>query len=581
MNFAGKEKLLPSTSAAFSLRRAETAFKRLPVNYFPQMPMPINRKASCSCGGGCPKCQAKSLKLPVSRPNDDSEIEADRVAEQIMSPVENQFSADQLRSESIRKNTVPVISAKSKGSTAEFNKSGSEMFPVRSSGRQMDAETLAFMEHRFGADFAPVKIHTDGEAAKASRRLNAQAFTIGDNVYFGEGQYRPQSFEGRKLLAHELTHTIQQRGTAESFVQRKKYTGTDDAGFYDIDDQACTLNYHQDWYYNFDNSSINLSADQRKFMDAAKQQINNDWSGKYKLITGNKTCTCGNSGFTVDVWLNAYNQRRFGRHGYSVNVGEIKHASTNQPLGVIDMEHDADTPKSVKGGTYPQSANTHEFGHTIGVPDEYLGWSSLFGNLGTGAGGRSVMNKGDTVQPWHYQPFADLLNFKMVKCHYYPEGYWRGGALAEPAFQLGYTFGTGRAGAFNPFAGKKEFLTKPEFIIGLNFDARLSNSAVMGLFYPTIGFDTFYNTKNNTITAGPTTGLRLNRISHPLYIDLSTGLLFTTGETYSEQKLNIPLSVTAGLRGKGFNAGINYMGLFDLLKSGYSHIIGVNIQHDL
>lgn len=71
------------------------------------------------------------------------------------------------------------------------------------------------MEPRFGADFSAVRVHTGDSAARASRRLNAAAFTVGHEVFFGRGRFAPGSVEGRSLIAHELTHTIQQGGAAQ------------------------------------------------------------------------------------------------------------------------------------------------------------------------------------------------------------------------------------------------------------------------------------------------------------------------------------------------------------------------------
>jgi hypothetical protein len=90
----------------------------------------------------------------------------------------------------------------------------------------MDKTTRAEMEGGFGADFSNVNIHTGSEAIQLSKELGAQAFTHGNDVYFNEGKYNPNSKEGKHLLAHELTHTVQQNGVVEKKVQRyKKDTG--------------------------------------------------------------------------------------------------------------------------------------------------------------------------------------------------------------------------------------------------------------------------------------------------------------------------------------------------------------------
>lgn len=88
-------------------------------------------------------------------------------------------------------------------------------------GNSMPESRKSFMESRFGSNFSNVNIHTDHNAAQMSKELNAQAFTVGNNIYFNEGKYKPQSFDGKKLLAHELTHVVQQTGK----IQRQTSTG--------------------------------------------------------------------------------------------------------------------------------------------------------------------------------------------------------------------------------------------------------------------------------------------------------------------------------------------------------------------
>jgi hypothetical protein len=78
------------------------------------------------------------------------------------------------------------------------------------SGRPLDAATRKFFEPRFGHDLNPVRIHADHRAAEASRALNARAYTVGRDIAFGAGQYAPETARGRRLLAHELVHTVQQ-----------------------------------------------------------------------------------------------------------------------------------------------------------------------------------------------------------------------------------------------------------------------------------------------------------------------------------------------------------------------------------
>lgn len=86
-------------------------------------------------------------------------------------------------------------------------------------GRPLDTVTRSFFEPRFGYDFGTVRTHTGTEAAGAAQALGARAFTVGDHIFFGAGEYRPGGHEGRRLIAHELAHTVQQKPVAAR-VQR-------------------------------------------------------------------------------------------------------------------------------------------------------------------------------------------------------------------------------------------------------------------------------------------------------------------------------------------------------------------------
>ena len=83
---------------------------------------------------------------------------------------------------------------------------------LSSPGRPLDTSTRSSMESRFGHDFSGVRIHDDSVAAESARAVNARAYTVGEDIAFASGQYNPNSHSGSHLLAHELAHTIQQRG---------------------------------------------------------------------------------------------------------------------------------------------------------------------------------------------------------------------------------------------------------------------------------------------------------------------------------------------------------------------------------
>ena len=78
-------------------------------------------------------------------------------------------------------------------------------------GSPLDRETRGFMESRLGADFGDVRIHTDSKASESAKSVQAHAYTVGNDVVFQSGKYEPDSDSGKRMLAHELTHVVQQR----------------------------------------------------------------------------------------------------------------------------------------------------------------------------------------------------------------------------------------------------------------------------------------------------------------------------------------------------------------------------------
>jgi hypothetical protein len=86
---------------------------------------------------------------------------------------------------------------------------------LRAPGQILDAASRAFFEPRFGHDFGRVRVHADAKAAESARAVNAVAYTVGNDVVFSAGRYSPATPTGRRLLAHELTHVVQQSSTRQ------------------------------------------------------------------------------------------------------------------------------------------------------------------------------------------------------------------------------------------------------------------------------------------------------------------------------------------------------------------------------
>jgi hypothetical protein len=191
-----------------------------PLHQLPDATVVLQRKPSCACGGGCPRCgdddEVKvQAKLPVSTPGDMYEAEADRVAEQVISmPIPAQRA---IAPEGSLKSVVTQRKTKEHAAVTAVR---SDFLNTLGAGRSLEQNTRSFFEKRFGHDFKEVRVHTDSAAANSARAINARAYTAGTDLVFGAGEYAPETAAGRKLIAHELTHVLQQRGAGKS-IQRE------------------------------------------------------------------------------------------------------------------------------------------------------------------------------------------------------------------------------------------------------------------------------------------------------------------------------------------------------------------------
>jgi outer membrane protein OmpA-like peptidoglycan-associated protein len=172
----------------------------------------LQRKCACgsstsSLTGECEECKRKKglqAKLTIGASSDPLELEADQVADQVLAvPINFAVSV-----------TPPRIQRFSGQASGQMNAAPASVYRVlSSSGRPLEPTLRNDMEQRFGHDFSGVRVHTGGGAEQSARDVNAHAYTVGHNIIFGAGQFLPGTYTGRRLLAHELTHVVQQTGT--------------------------------------------------------------------------------------------------------------------------------------------------------------------------------------------------------------------------------------------------------------------------------------------------------------------------------------------------------------------------------
>lgn len=171
----------------------------------------------------------------VSSPHDPAEKEASATAKRVMQRVVPESSVAYVpvgeggffaKSSGIHRYSAKGIFAKHKNEHLEINRKAegppdvssnvsAELQSSEISGTPLPLSVRKFMEPRFNADFSKVRIETGDKAAVMNRQVGAQAFTVGNQIYFGKDRFQPETHEGKELIAHELTHTIQQGATIQ------------------------------------------------------------------------------------------------------------------------------------------------------------------------------------------------------------------------------------------------------------------------------------------------------------------------------------------------------------------------------
>jgi len=203
-------------------------------------------------------------KLTVNTPGDKYEQEADAMADKV-----TRTNNDLSQHKAISAGITPLVQTKTESTTPSVSAAlNNKVTASQGGGSFMDNETGSSMSNKFGVDFSNVKIHTDNEAVKMNNELNAKAFTVGRDIYFNEGEFNPQSNQGRQLLAHELTHVVQQNSSSKlagAAIQRDDDTDASDA----------KLNFKDDWnnYFSNYNKLIKIDTEAANYVKEQKKGI--------------------------------------------------------------------------------------------------------------------------------------------------------------------------------------------------------------------------------------------------------------------------------------------------------------------
>ena len=210
--------MLTHAPTSASVRRAPLA--RRPVPSLPAAMAEDRAKGACACGGGCPRCAgAVQPKLLVGDVDDPAEREADVIADAVMRDPGEREDDEIGKDKPVVRRVAAGGGGPRGGGMAIGPGAAAGIEGATRGGEPLPEGVRAAMEPRFGADFSDVRIHRGTEAAASAASIGARAYTLGRDVVFGAGQYDPAGADGRRLLAHELVHVVQQ-ATGPTVIRR-------------------------------------------------------------------------------------------------------------------------------------------------------------------------------------------------------------------------------------------------------------------------------------------------------------------------------------------------------------------------
>jgi hypothetical protein len=413
---------------------------------------------------------AVQRKPTVGGENSSSEHQADAVADKVMRMPGNSlvqrttdcsnsgYDDEHVQLKPLASQVTPFIQAKGAEGGTVSNAVSNKIKSTQGSGSSMAGKTKSFMESRFGSDFSDVKIHTGHDAGQMTTALSAQAFTVGKNIYFNSGKYSPEATAGKRLLAHELTHVIQQNGSGQT-VQRDPITGTQSStSTYKLDGwdekQVSTglKSAFPDAQVSYDEASSNFTvtfplvwifphgwddAKRDGYVRDFEKSVTDAWENKFPLkeTTGKKRTAHVHIAFDEGVVhqmpnaadeSSAFNSLLIAKQAWAMDTRDVN-VRSNVTGRTVQLDEKANTNHTIKGSkfregksfsvddgndnkSFTQNTSAHEFGHMIGLGDEYLNDNGAPVDPARGHINNRIMNVGNRVDRDAYAPFADWLS---------------------------------------------------------------------------------------------------------------------------------------------------------------------------
>ena len=289
----------------------------------------VQRKSGNKLKAIAAERMAIQAKLAIGEPNDKYEQEADATAARVVQQINSSTNTSQ--SQPIQRQDLddddelqmkPLVQrSENLGGGEASTDLESSIQSARGSGQSLDANLRQSMGQAMGADFSGVKVHTDSQSDQLNKSIQAKAFTTGQDLFFRQGAYEPSSRSGQELIAHELTHVVQQNGGAVQRQAEKQIAQLGKSEIHPLQDSPSEKNGAEDliqrlkWSEVYSGKSKEVGISDKQMpegveevtgVDATKDR--NVWAGQTKK---------GRSGFlwhkesTLEIQYDIYSMQQY------------------------------------------------------------------------------------------------------------------------------------------------------------------------------------------------------------------------------------------------------------------------------
>ena len=434
---------------------------------------------------------------------------------------------------------------------------GAGIKSLRGSGQPLPDSVRGYFEPRFGSDFSRVRIHTDSRAAISAQSLNAKAYTLGQNIVFGNGEYSPERTSGKNLLAHELTHVVQQTmGNNPDRIQRWPAAGHD-----------------------------------KLTREVIKEDFNDKFSWRAKIIasqySGDMDIRLRNYQWYVlpKVPIAGYLYKKTDFH----YAREIKEAPNHGEANLYDSQvGTSKTGQNIERMMkYVKEAT--DKGNKSGINDLSLlplGYA-LHVAQDRGAHGEGEWGKGHSKntdekgKKWNCDDLEDnKIGKKAAKDNSKKVlELFLGGLASKRKSELRKAIIPEKTAIGGIEITKGVALTKgkPLFYAGMMGYGVLPGKRLFGVLSPIMsGGIAYYGGKKHMLTGENNLGLRIMRITPRVYVDMSTGAAF--GYNISDDKLMVGIANALKFKytGSEVDMGVVFKNVYDIIGNQNILVVGVS-----